>query len=739
MSGHDWRLGPGEFLIGLALLALLVAAALVCGRRLQARLLPGLQGPPACLAVAVFACATLVLVAQLAGLFGQFELSLYLLLLLILAAVARSPLLSRAGSAPAAPARPFRVGGSAPGIGRAWAAAAALIASVVVARALWTVAGAYDGGMSGFDTHWYHGPLTALFLQTGETFALHNSIAPQYLSWFYPHTSELLQAIFILPFDRDLLAPALNLLWLAGTMLAAWCIGRPFGRAPHSLIAASLILGSGLLADQPGDMRNDIPAVFFVSAAVAIAVNAWLPGADRGLATAAEGKGGGGRVGDPGGPVPGALIAIGLAAGLAAGTKLNYLATAGALVVALAMSLPVGRRLRGFGLLFGAAFLSGGYWYVRNLVHSGNPLPWITSVGPIDLPGPSQEIGGREGHGVIEYLLDVAVWRDWFLPGLREALTLAWPLILVAAIISTLLLMLRPGLSLGSRDRGHGEGDSPAAAAAAVHRNSPRTGFRAPMPLGMALALSILATVAAWLVAPAAAEGPTGEPVGFVSGLRYLAPALTLALALLPVALLPGAASATGSKRSAGSDDDETGSETAGAAARRSAPKRLPTLHRGLILALIVVCVGAGYSLQGRYLEDRYAAPDFATPGLNRAFAEASRTAPVPATTPPVAVTSTRIYAFFGPDLRRRVAYVGIPESHGGFRRPVGCREWRTAVNATGAETIVIAWDRIVPDQPELPPEAAWITADPAVTELSAGGGAVTLAIASELDPESCS
>ena len=45
-----------------------------------------------------------------------------------------------------------------------------------------------------------------------------------------------------------------------------------------------------------------------------------------------------------------------------------------------------------------------------------------------------------------------------------------------------------------------------------------------------------LAAALAWLVAPTSASGPDGMPRGFESGLRYLAPALVLGLALLPAA-----------------------------------------------------------------------------------------------------------------------------------------------------------------------------------------------------------
>ena len=69
-----------------------------------------------------------------------------------------------------------------------------------------------------------------------------------------------------------------------------------------------------------------------------------------------------------------------------------------------------------------AALAGGGYWYLRNLVHTGNPLPWIHHLGPISLPAPEQALGGREAHSVLGYLADGSVWSDWFLPGLHHGL-----------------------------------------------------------------------------------------------------------------------------------------------------------------------------------------------------------------------------------------------------------------------------------------------------------------------------
>ena len=50
-----------------------------------------------------------------------------------------------------------------------------------------------------------------------------------------------------------------------------------------------------------------------------------------------------------------------------------------------------------------SALVTGGFWFARNLIQAGNPLPWI-KAGP--LPGPDQlDIDIREPHTVAHYLL----------------------------------------------------------------------------------------------------------------------------------------------------------------------------------------------------------------------------------------------------------------------------------------------------------------------------------------------
>ena len=84
---------------------------------------------------------------------------------------------------------------------------------------------------------------------------------------------------------------------------------------------------------------------------------------------------------------------VGLAIGLAAGTKLNFLLPAAVLVLGLTALAPKGRRWFTLLCAGGMALAGGGYWYLRNLIHSGNPLPWIHHLGPIDLPSPEQALG----------------------------------------------------------------------------------------------------------------------------------------------------------------------------------------------------------------------------------------------------------------------------------------------------------------------------------------------------------
>jgi hypothetical protein len=675
-------LDVGRYLLGVAELGLIVGFAWLGATTVRRKLVPELNGAIGRLATAILAIAGLLWTAELLGSFGWFEAGSFLVAVAVVGSGLRLLVGGRWG-------RPSGLLGFSPGESEAVrerkrgekedaaapegrphrpspsALVALGIAMIAVVKFALETKPHLSAGMTGFDSTWYHGPFAAGFFQSGDTWELH-FIAPQFLAWFYPANSEVLHAVGMGAFDRDVLSPLLNLGWFVGCLAAGWCIGRPYRVAPVSLTLTAIALSVPALADQAGEARNDIVGIFFLLAAVAIALNAW--------AARPEGARGLGR---------GALVVVGLAAGLAAGTKLNFLLPVGVLVLGLVVIAPRGRRRRTLGATGLAALAGGGYWYLRNLAHAGNPLPWVKHLGPIDLPGPAQALGGREGHSVLAYLTDTSIWSEWLLPGFHHGLTAFWPLLGALALAGLLL-------SLGRRAD----------------------------PVLRLAGLVGLAAAAAWLIAPTSASGPDGFPRGFESGLRYLAPALVLGLAVLP---------ATPSLRNRLVHPPLTSSFGGLLDA-----KRRSQLAGWGVAGALVAAVAIGYPVQRHYLENRYERPSFTTPGLNAAFEWAQGVTDVR-----IATTSTRQYPLYGKDLSNQVDYIGEEQPHGGFTAPTICPAWRRLVNAGNYDYVVTSRDRIEPGKPSYPLSAAW-TAGPESTVVLREPPTVIYKLKGPLAPSAC-
>ncbi len=695
-------LGVGRYLLGVAELGLIVGFAWLGAASVRRRLMPELDGAPGQLATAVLAIAGLLWVAEVLGTFGWFEVGPYLAAVIVIgvgfwvlvrgrrggpsALLGFSPLSERRSPSGLGEKEDAAASEGPPRRPSPAALVALAIAAVAVVKFGLDVKPKLSTGMTGFDSTWYHGPIAAGFFQSGDTWSLH-FIAPQFLAWFYPANSEVLHAVGMAVFDRDLLSPALNLGWFVGCLVAGWCVGRPYKVAPVSLALTAIALSLPALSDQAGEARNDIVGIFFLLAAVAVALNAW------------EARGEGER----GLPV-GALIVTGLAAGLAAGTKLNFLLPAVVLVGGLVVTAERGGRWRAFAAAGLAALASGGYWYLRNLAHSGNPLPWIRHLGPITLPAPEQALGGRECHSVFGYLTDGSIWSDWFLPGLHHGLTIFWPLLGALALAGLLLCLDR--------------------------RADPM--LRVAGLVGLAAAL-------AWLIAPTSASGPTGMPQGFESGLRYLAPALVLGLVLLPTTpLLHSRLAHLARVRSyftpdSGKNYDRKGRTGPDMAMRSQFPPDSGRKYdRMAIGGLILLVVVIGYPVQRHYLQHRYEDPSFTTPGLNAAFRWAQGVSDAR-----IATTSTRQYPLFGKDLSNQVDYIGIEHSHGGFIAPTTCRAWRRLLNAGNYDYVVASRDRIEPHKPTYPATARWTEA-PNVSVVLRKPPTVIFKLRTPLDPSAC-
>jgi hypothetical protein len=727
-------LGAGRYLLGAAELLWLVGFAWLGASRVRRRLLSELRGEVAFLATAVVTIAFLIWVAELLGTVSAFKPVPYLVAMAVVGLVLR--LAVPPGRGPAAQRLVSRPSLAATVI-------SLLIAGIAIGHFVSGVKLRLGTGMTGFDSTWYHGPFAAGFYQSGNTIDLH-FIAPQFLAWFYPANGEVVHAIGMLAFSRDLMSPLLNLGWLVGCLLACWCIGRPFGVAPWSLALGAIALSVPALADQAGEARNDIVGIFFLLAAVAIALNAANSPGGPDAAPDSEGvrsspdslresanAGGGGLS-------SGALLCVGLAIGLAAGTKLNFLLPAAVLVLGLTGLAPRGERLRVLVSAGGMALAGGGYWYLRNLIHSGNPLPWIHHLGPIDLPAPEQALGGREAHSVLSYLTDGSVWSDWFLPGLHGGLWIVWPILGIAALAG-LLLALVPFAGRWAE-------------------NSSQGGVFGPSTRGVLALVGLvgLAAAVSWLVSPTSASGPAGMPRGFESGLRYLTPALILGLALLPTvpplrawaarlaslgpalgerpaSASPGPAPDAGGPEAPAGDRPHLPPLRVGKCGRSDEEDRLPRRWiAGIVAGVVLVAVAVGYPVERHYLHDRYRDPSFTTPGLDAAFAwardvEGAR----------IGTTSTRQYPLFGTDLSNRVAYVGLDRPHGGFEEAPNCQVFRRLVNAGDYDYLVATRDRIEPGRPAFPPQAKW-TEGPDAEVVLRKKPTVVFRITGPLDPRGC-
>lgn len=691
------------YLGGVALVGVVLGGFWMSGRSLRLRLLGGWQGAPAVLAGIVLALAVAILSCEALGLLGLLD-SPALVAVSVLTALALYRWLPAGSDAGAPPAR------ESGRVALALAVAAALLTAVHWAG---PTLSSLDVGIYRQDSLWYHLPFAAWFAQTGSVGGLLLTDPLKLTVWYYPLNSELLHSIGMVLLGNDLLSPVLNFGWMGVALLAGWCIGRPFGLAAATLLGTVVVLDSDMMLVQAGNAPGDVAALACLLAAVAILANGW---AARGGSIPAV-------VGERGISIgTGPLAVAALAAGLAIGTKVTMLAPVGVITIAILLG---GRdeRARRAVVWLGGLLATGGFWYLRNLVHAGNPLPWI-QAGP--LPGPEQiDLYPRPAHSMAEYLADRHAWTEFFLPGLGETLGPLWFVVVFASFA---------GIALGLRRR--------------------------HSPLVRALALTAAVTLVAHVFNPISASGPDGGPYGFASNLRYASPGLALGLILLPLCETGGmvrrvivpayalliAVAAIGS-------DEWNQPKLAAALAIAAAAVLVPVwLARGgltrrrlpAVAALVAVVLLAGYAQQREYFKDRYrtdVAPRLDNPGfratgqwrLIQTWARAQRGLRIGIVGTPAAFGQ---YVLYGEDLSNEVRYLGEHTPHGGLSPILSCRRWRAQVRAGRYDAILITPED--PDIPVLPPQIAWTGQDPAARPILQVLPAAVFGLAGPLDPSRC-
>lgn len=707
----------GRYLLGV-LLAGIVLVPLVAGARtLRRLLLPTFAGALARLGEAILGLSIVVIVAQVLGLVGLFRTAP-----MVIGLAASGSVCWVVGRRVAGRAAPGRDGAGENGVGIDPRTAAgggqgarwvALAATSVLAAAwgAWTVH-ALGNGMSSLDTRWYHLPTAARFLQTGSLTALHH-LDTSNLTAFYPFNSEVLHALGVMLVGSDLLSPLVNLGWLAIALLAGWSVGAPFGVAPVTMAATIAIVGTPtLITTQAGAALTDIVGLSLLLSAVAVLIGS---GAQRRWTL---------------GPV---LVAA-LAAGLAIGAKWTFVPAVGALTIGVVVVAPRGLRLVSAGAWSGGLVLTGAFWYVRNLVVVGNPIPPLEiDVGPLSLPSLPQRIVTRS---VSDYLFEGHTWTRVFIPGFAEALGWMWWAVVGLAIVGMVsVVALGPG--------------------------------RVPRMLGLVAAAALVA----YVVQPQALGFDPDVPTFFSVNLRYALPALGLGLVLLPLvpvlrrgwwptllATVLGAAvvasQAAPNVWPAGASGPPGGppnrvAEVAAAIGigiavfvggalvlpdgRRPIRTRRAALT-GLVATGALGAVLAGVPLQRYYLDRRYG-PDSTYPetpiSAIYAWVRDVRGARIGI------AGNTFQYPLYGKDLSNHVQYVGREDSDGSFDAPQRCDEWRRTVNEGRYDYLVVA--ARAPGFTPIPPnEMAWTEEDPAASVVLRDDFSVLFRLHGELDSDAC-
>ena len=757
---------PGSYVLSVALLGVLILSLGLSAVWLRRWLMPAWKGAPARLVESIVGVFLLIGLSEILGVLNLlYAGALVGAAVLVAAAVALGPrVLSEGGGAgeplgfspEASPAVRDRARGEKedaasprhplppPPAGGALTVIAVGVVALVFAHWGLTAADALSRGIFNFDSLWYHQPFAVEMAKSHSVTGIHYT-ETVFTNWFYPQNSELLHGVGILLTDRDTLSLFLNFGWLAVAFLAAWCIGRPYGRGPLTVVAAGVILECHtLVVREPGAAKNDLMAAALLLAAIAILVN-WRASVPRvarsGGSPIAEDAAASEHMGEPtatgpaGRPLP--LAVAGLAVGMAVGTKSTALAMAAALTVAVIVLAPAGRRWAAAGWWFGAGLAGGGYWYLRNLIVVGNPLPQLESIGPISLPQPERLQGGRPDFSIAHYATDTGVWRDYFGPGLDNAFGAFWPIVVLAAISGALLALVW---------------------------GRPRV-FRW---MGGVALFGLLA----YLFTPLSAAGAEGMPEGFGINIRYAIPALLAGLTLLPIADVPlfrghyGYSTrgtwalllgllvllvATNRADAVVRDPDRLAAWLIAllfvlipAALLYARSRGLPRgLVAGGFAALALLVAAIGYPAQRSYLDDRYANANAATaiPGMHLDSAYRWARGVEEARIGLAGTTAGFLqYGFYGTGLSNQVRYLGEKAPHGAFNAIPTCAGFRTAVNAVELDYLVTSplLNFIEPGEPVTSPEARWLRGEPAVTPIERSGPVTVWRVNGRLDPNSC-
>jgi hypothetical protein len=685
----------GSYIGGCLALIGIVCALGLGGYWLRRWIVPEFSGALARLADATIAVALMIVALEILGTIGILTLG-WTIVGCIAAGLGAAALGRHMASASDQEIEAPRVGNAA-----LWIAIG--VASFTVAE--WTVPTflSLDQGMFGGDTTWYHMPFSAAIAQEGSTWPLHFTDPLRLAAWFYPASHELVNAAGIVIFKSDWMAPLQNMIWIAIALLAAYCVGRPYKVGPATVVAAAIVLDSGVMIEtQPGEARNDIMGLAFLLAFVALLINGHQRRAP--VAGAVQDK--------PEENAPlldkGPLVMAGIAAGLAASVKTTFLVPVAVITIGVILFSGRGRRWTTTWVMGLPMLIVGGYWYLRAAIHTGgNPIP-ITKFGPLNLPTPDQmPLDPRPRFSVSHYLTEPTIYRRWFFPELDNALGPLWPLILIIAVTAAVYIV-----------------------------------WKSKNKILRVVAAAALATAVVYLFTPLTAAGAEGSPTGFFTNTRYLIPGLVLAMVLLPVArplrapddrawktllFLTGIFAITVLTTPRWAPGYLLGTVfltlalvwvPAALAMGRSRRMVSRAVVAGAAVAVVFFAVVLGRAQQVQYAEHHYTRTTLflgdGGPQDAYAFAQKKKDTKIGI------IGSSEIifgqYGFYGNDASNHVEFIGVRGPHGSNRLPEDCRTFRRLINEGDYEYLIIS--EATQDSPASEywfPIYRWIKDDPAL------------------------
>ena len=382
------------------------------------------------------------------------------------------------------------------------------------------------------------------------------------------------------------------------------------------------------------------------------------------------------------------LVLSGLAFGLSFGTK--WYGTTSVVVVVVvwvAASLIAcrgpSRVLREGLTLVGMVLVGGGFWLVRNLVESGNPIyPQSVSVLGLHLfAGSHRDVIDTYGYTVADYLGHPGVLRTYIYPGFKARVGFTGIVLVMGLLI---------------------------AAGVAIRQLRARTAGRVAPALVLALSVLVVGLCAEYTITPGSAYGPKNMPVQTFVNIRWLMPAILVAAALSaravralgragPLLELAGLAGALDGIHLVGGTSAQTVAAVAAVLAgsgallwlgpSRTGGRRLTrggALAGGALAAVVLVTLGrldqrsfdrhgyARYDPSFAFIERQ--APSHHRIGIAGAWSDQGLSPTLPA---------------FGPRLGNQVAYIGDPVAHS-LHLPASESSFRSELRRGRYELLVI-------------------------------------------------